>query len=190
MTYKIQNLPIHSIESAPAKAKPILEDAKKMLGFVPNMYGAMANEPALLTAYINSYNAFRAQSGFSPIEQEVIFLVVSRENACAYCVAAHSVVADMMSNVPAPITDAIRDGRPIADTKLETLARFTSAMVLSRGNPTESDVAAFKKAGYSEKAILSLILAISVKTLSNFANHVFHTPIDTAFAGRTWTTVA
>jgi len=190
MTYKIQNLPIHSIESAPEKAKSILEDAKKLLGFVPNMYGAMANEPALLEAYVSSYNAFRAQSGFTPIEQEVIFLVVSRENACTYCVAAHSVVADMMSKVPAEITDAIREGRPITDAKLEALSRFTSAMVVSRGNPTESDVSAFKKAGYIERDILSIILAISVKTLSNFANHVFHTPVDAAFARRAWEAAA
>lgn len=186
MTYKINTLPLLAIEAATGKAKALLEKAKQSLGFVPNMYGAMANEPALLEAYLNSYAAFRAECGFNPVEQEVIFLVISRENGCDYCVSAHSFVADRMSKVPAQITDAIRDGRPIGDAKLAALAAFTAKMVASRGRPTDADVAAFKAAGYTEKSILGLILAISVKTLSNYANHVFHTPVDDIFASRLW----
>ncbi len=190
MTYKIQNLPIHTAESAPDKARPILEGAKKRLGFVPNMYGAMANEPALLDAYISGYNTFRSGSGLSPVEQEVVFLIISRENACTYCVAAHSVVADMMSKVPAAVTDAIRGGRMIEDKKLEALARFVAVMVATRGNPEDADVAAFTAAGYSEKNILGIILAISVKILSNYSNHIFHTDVDAAFARRAWNAAA
>jgi hypothetical protein len=32
-----------------------------------------------------------------------------------------------------------------------------------------------------------VILAIAVKTLSNYANHVFHTPVDVAFQPFEWT---
>lgn len=49
-----------------------------------------------------------------------------------------------------------------------------------------ADVQHFLDAGYSERHILEIILAISVKTLSNYANHLFHTPIDGVFAGRAW----
>jgi uncharacterized peroxidase-related enzyme len=186
MTYKFSTLPVLTIEAAVDKAKALLEKARQSLGFVPNMYGAMANEPALLEAYLTNYAAFRAECGFTPVEQEVIFLVVSRENGCDYCMAAHSFVADMMSKVPPQVTDAIRDGRPIDNPKLAALAAFTAKMVSSRGKPTDADVADFKAAGYTEKNILGVILAISVKTLSNYTNHVFHTPVDGAFASRLW----
>lgn len=186
MTYRIKDLALHTIETASGKAKALLQSAKEKFGFVPNMYGGMAHDPGLFEAYVSSYNAFRADPGFTPVEQEVIFLVVSRENGCTYCVAAHSFVADKMSGVPAEITDAIRDGRTIPDGKLAALATFTEKMVLSRGNPTEGDVAAFKAAGYSEQNILGIILAISIKTLSNYTNHIFHTPVDATFAPRTW----
>lgn len=186
MTYKIKVLPLLSIEAASGKAKVLLEKAKQQLGFVPKMYGAMANEPALFEAYANSYAAFRAECGFSPVEQEVIFLAISRANSCAYCVAAHSFVADKMSKVPAAVTDAIRDGRPIEDGKLSALATFTTRMVLSRGRPSDADVATFLAAGFSEKHILGIILAIGVKTFSNYTNHVFHTPVDSVFASRVW----
>jgi uncharacterized peroxidase-related enzyme len=185
-TYRIKNLPLLSIEHAQGKAKASLVKAKQQLGFAPNMYGAMANEPALFEAYASGYAAFRRECGFSPVEQEVIFLAISRENSCDYCMAAHSFVADAMSKVPVAVTDAIREGRPIADPKLAALATFTAKMVALRGRPTDDDVRAFLAAGYTEKNILGIILAIGVKTFSNYANHVFHTPVDSAFETRVW----
>ena len=79
-----------TIESAAPLASTILQGTKDAMGFVPNMYGLMANNPALLDAYTYTYKTFRANSGFTPIEQEVIFLSVAYENECDYCVAAHS----------------------------------------------------------------------------------------------------
>ena len=190
MTYRISTLPLLTIETAAGKAKALLEAAKKKLGFVPNMYGAMANEPALFEAYATTYDAFRAEAGFTPVEQEVIFLAISRANGCDYCMAAHSFVADKLSKVSTEITDAIRDGRPLPDAKLGALATFTAIMVTSRGRPTDADVSAFRTAGYSERNILGVILAISVKTLSNYSNHVFHTPVDEVFSAREWSAAA
>ncbi len=185
-TYRIKNLPFLTVEAAQGKARTLLEGAQEKFGFIPNMYRAMANEPALFETYMSSYDLFRQECGFSPVEQEVIFLTISRANACEYCVAAHSFVADKMSKVPPEVTDAIRDGRVISDPKLEALREFTSRMVASRGRPSEPEVQAFSRAGYSERQILGIILAISVKTLSNYTNHVFHTEPDAMFASRAW----
>ena len=66
------------------------------------------------------------------------------------------------------------------------LSEFTRTMVVSRGHPSQNDVSAFVRAGYSESHILDIILAISVKTISNYSNHVFDTPVDAAFTGRSW----
>jgi uncharacterized peroxidase-related enzyme len=175
---------------SPNQAEPLalerLDEALNKLGFIPNMYSVMANSPGLLDTYIHGYNRFRELSGFTSAEQEVVFLAISRENGCTYCVAAHSFLADKMSGVPEPVTDAIRAGTPIADAKLAELHAFTRAMVVKRGLPSAAEVAAFLAAGYSERQILEVVLAISVKTLSNFANHLFHTPVDKVFAGRVW----
>lgn len=60
-------------------------------------------------------------------------------------------------------------------------------MVASRGLPSREAVAQFLAAGYEERLILEIILAIAVKTLSNYANHVFHTALDPMFESRRWT---
>lgn len=183
--YKL-SLPSLTEASADAIAADRMRAAQAGFGFVPNMYGVMANSPGLLDTYVHGYTRFRELSGFTPAEQEVVLLAVSRENGCTYCVAAHSFIADKMSGVPEAVTNAIRDGQPIPDAKLSALHDFTRTMVVKRGLPDKADVEAFLAAGYSERQILEIVLAIAVKTLSNYANHLFHTPVDGMFSGRTW----
>lgn len=55
-----------------------------------------------------------------------------------------------------------------------------------RGLSTHRDVDGFLSAGYSERQVLEIILAIAVKTLSNYSNPLFHTPVDAMFASRAW----
>jgi len=181
------SLALVTSETASAKAAELLANAKKSLGFVPNMYSAMAHSSGLLETYQLGYQRFREASGFSPVEQEVVFLTISFENACEYCVAAHSVIADAYSKVPKDVTDAIRAGTAISDSKLSVLSSFTRHLLRSRGRPSADDAKAFVAAGYTENQILEVILAIGVKTFSNYANHIFGTPVDEVFASRLWT---
>ncbi len=186
MAYKAETLTLLNEETASGAAQEILTRTKREFGFIPNMYGAMANQPALLAAYTQAYAAFRAEAGFTPAEQEVLFVTISRENDCRYCVAAHSLMADMMSNVPPAVTAAIRDRATIPDAKLSALAQFAVRMIETRGQPSDDDSRRFLAAGYTERHMMGVILAISVKTLSNFTNHLFETPLDPAFESRAW----
>lgn len=183
--YKL-SLATKTLENVDPKAKPVLENVKASMGMIPNMYADMANSPAMLQTYAQGYSLFREGSGFTPAEQEVVFLTISRENECHYCMAAHSFVADNVSKVPPEVTNAIRDDHPITDIKLAALSVFSRTMFVTRGHPSKTDVASFLQVGYSEAHILSIILALAVKTISNYSNHVFATSVDSAFAGRTW----
>ena len=184
-TYRISLQPIN-LSNADERTKELLEAAKKQVGMIPNMYKNMANFPAFLEIYGTGYNLFRKEGEFTPAEQEVIFLTISKENGCDYCMAAHSVVADMMSKVPIEVTEAIRNDTRIPDARLNVLSKFTSIMVIKRGRPSDEDVKEFLMAEYTEKHILSIILAISIKTISNYSNHIFHTPVDIMFKAREW----
>ena len=179
-------LPPKTIENADPRAKAVLVKTREKMGMVPNMYAYMANSPSMLQIYAQGYSLFREESGFTPTEQEVVFLTISRENECHYCMAAHSFVADKLSKVPPEVTDAIRNDDEIKDPKLAALRTFTRAMVVSKGHPGQDDVSSFLQAGYSEMHILDIILAISVKTISNYSNHIFNTPVDAPFVARTW----
>ncbi|MDR3079847.1 MAG: carboxymuconolactone decarboxylase family protein [Streptomyces sp.] len=179
------SLPARTKDDADPAVAAVLTEAEAQTGMIPNMYARMANVPGLLDAYLGGYNSFRKDSGFTPAEQETVLLTISRVNGCAYCMAAHSALADM-NKVPVEITDALRDGKPLPDVRLDALATFTAAFVESRGLPTAAQMDAFLAAGYTETHILQILLALSVKTISNYTNHLFHTPVDRAFANRAW----
>lgn len=179
------NLKQISIDSANARQKPILEEVIKKNGRLPNMYANMVNSPGLLETYLHGYDVFRKESGFTPVEQEVIFLTLSYENACNYCMAAHSFIAEKMSKVPPEVIESIRKGEIINNPKLQTLSSFTKEMFITRGRPSLEAIDNFKKAGYDERKILEIILALAVKTLSNYSNHVFDTVVDDIFMEKT-----
>lgn len=175
---------LHAIDHASAQGaqKEVLDAALKQVGFIPNMYANMANAPAVLSTYLHGYGLFRSESGLKPAEQEVVFLAVSQVNVCKYCTAAHSMIADKMSGVPADVLKAIREHQPIPDPKLAALHATVTEMVQTHGRPSPATVQAFLGAGYSERDLLYIVLAIAVKTLSNFSNHAFATEVDEKFA--------
>ena len=180
----MSQFPIQTPASAPEAAQPILEKAKKANGFVPNLYGVMANAPALLEAY-TSVAAALAKGSLSATEQQVVLIAASELNGCTYCVAAHSVIAKM-SKVPADVVESLRNDQPLADAKLEALRQLAKAIVESRGWPSEDVVSAFYAAGYGQQQYLEVVLGIGLKTLSNYTNHATATPLDAAFQPAAW----
>jgi len=179
--YKLDATPVTD-DQADGLARDLLEGAREKLGFVPNMYRGMAINPGLLSTYLHGYDHFRTQANFTPPEQEVVFLTVSLANGCDYCMAAHSMLAINVSKLSEDHTQALRDGHSLDDPKLEGLRRFTHHMWQTRGLPSKAEAEAFKAAGYGDQHVLEIILALAVKTISNYANHVNHTEVDDAFA--------
>jgi len=177
---KLENVPTSQLTSE------ILENTKKGLGFVPNMYVNMGANPALLDGYTHAYKSFRANAGFTPVEQEVVFLSVAYENNCEYCMAAHSFVGDKMTHVPKDVTDAIRNGQTISDSKLAALSKLTRILTTTRGNATQEEINAFLAQGYTEIHVLGIIAGIAIKTMSNYSNHLTNPKIDDVFAERAW----
>jgi uncharacterized peroxidase-related enzyme len=169
-------------ETAEPAAAVALESARQKLGFVPNMYGFMAHVPDLLTTYLAGYAGFRSGGGFTPAEQETVFLAVSQANGCDYCVAAHSMIAAKMSKVPDASIAALRRGVDLPDQRLQALAMFTRTMVRTQGRPSGGDIDAFLAAGFAPRHVFAVVLAIAVKVMSNFSNHLTDTPLDAAFA--------
>lgn len=100
--------------------------------------------------------------------------------------AAHSFVGDMMTKVPAEVTEAIRKGQQIPDVKLSALSKLTRTLTVNRGIASRDEVKSFLSAGYTESHVLGIIAGIAVKTMSNYSNHNTIPEVDTAFAGRVW----
>jgi uncharacterized peroxidase-related enzyme len=178
---------VHTVASAPEAARPLLQGARNKLGFVPNLYASLAEAPAALSAYLNLGDLL-GETSLTPAEQQVLALAISAENGCGYCMAAHSTIARHMVQVPGEIVDALRDGRKLAHGRLEALRRFAEAVVRERGEVQGRELDQFLAAGFGRQQAIEVILGVAMKTLSNYANHLFDTPVDAAFKAETWPT--
>ena len=74
---------------------------EEKIGFVPNVLRAYAHDNAKLEAFAGFYNDLMlAPSGLSKLEREMIAVVVSSQNRCYYCLAAHGAAVRQLSGDP------------------------------------------------------------------------------------------
>lgn len=175
---------IHSTETAPEASKPSLIHAQETFGFIPNLEGILAESPPALQGGMTLWDLFEKTS-FTSIEQQVIYLTANYEHECNYCMAAHSGLAKMIGMSSEHI-DALRNGKPIPDPKLQALRMFTQRMIKSRGWVNEGEIEEFIAAGYTKQQVLEVILGIAVKIIHNYTNHIAKTPLDKAFKPYAW----
>ncbi len=175
---------IHTKDTAPEASRATLEATAKKYGFVPNLYAVLAGSPAAVQAYAGINKALDS-SALSPVEQQVVTLVVSATNDCTYCVGAHSTVAKMV-HMPKPILAELRDQRDLSDAKLNALRLLVVSILRHRGWVPEEDLNRFTAAGYAEQHMLDVLTIVALKTLSNYTNHIAHTPLDPQFASQAW----
>jgi AhpD family alkylhydroperoxidase len=176
---------VYTIESAPAASKPILEGVKQAFGFVPNLQSNMAESPELLIGYSTLWDLF-SKSSLGQTEQQVVYMTANFENECHYCMAGHTKLAKMQK-IDDNIVQAIRNGQPISDPKLEALHVFATKVVRDRGFASDSDIAKFLTAGYSKRNVLEVVLGAGTKMLSNYTNHIVQTQLDPFMKGAEWT---
>lgn len=175
---------IHTIDSAPAAARGTLEAARKKFGFLPNLLGELAAAPSALNAYV-TLNELLAGSSLRAVEQQVVLIAASVVNGCTYCVAAHT--AGLKSaGLPDDQIEALQEGRPLADNRLQALRALTIAIVDRRGRVSEGELQQFLNAGFTQEQVLEVLVGIAMKTLSNYTNHIAETPLDTQLQPFAW----
>jgi uncharacterized peroxidase-related enzyme len=177
----MKDFTLHTELTAPAASRPTLAAVQRQLGFVPNLIGVLAESPSAVEGYATLARLVDASS-LDAAERHVVLQTVNLANECHYCVPAHSALAARAGL--GDLDGALRAGAPLGNAKLEALRAFARAVVEKRGNASEADVAAFERAGYAHAAMLDVILAVAMKTLSNYANHLARTPVDASFLGR------
>jgi uncharacterized peroxidase-related enzyme len=179
---------IHTLDDAPEPSRETLRSVRGSFGFIPNLMAILSEAPAALKAY-STLTDLLTETSFTPAERQVAALSVSYVNRCGYCMAAHSTVARVVG-VPGTVIAALREGKPLPDEKLEALRRFTTAVVQKRGQVSESEVQSFLAAGFQKSQIFEVLVAVALKTISNYADHIAHVPVDRQFERSRWTAPA
>lgn len=165
-----------SIEAAPVSAQPLLTAVRKQLGVVPNMFRVISNSPAALEGYLG-LNGALGKGALDARTRERIALAVAEINGCAYCLAAHTYLGKNLAKLDDAEVAANRGGTSI-DPRADAAVRFAARVARQRGQVTDADVQAVKRAGYGDAEIIEIVLHVALNTLTNYVNEVAKTDID------------
>lgn len=157
----------------------IFAAVQKKFGFVPNLVREMAVNPAVARVYLDGQGAL-ATGILSPREQQAVQLAVSVYNECHYCRAAHGLGSQMAGVSPADI-EAIQKGALPDDLRLRRLVHACWLVLDMRGSLGQNDLSGLEAEGIDRAQLYEIIAIIGLQTISNYINHIAHTPIDAAF---------
>jgi uncharacterized peroxidase-related enzyme len=162
-------------ENANPKALEIVTAVKKALGIVPNMVATMAQSPAVAHAYVGFSHAL-AQGSLSAKSRERLALVVAQENACDYCLAAHTFLGGKAGLSEHEILD---NRRGISDEpKVAAALAFARKLVQSRGQVSDADVASLREHGFTDGEIAEIIANVALNIFTNYFNIAASVEID------------
>ncbi|MEM6360576.1 MAG: carboxymuconolactone decarboxylase family protein [Bacteroidota bacterium] len=152
----------------------IFDNLQKGLGFVPNLYATYTYSDTALGDYLALQNR---KSSLKAKEREIINLVVSQVNECAYCLAAHTALGKMNGFSDEQILE-LRTGEASFDTKFDALAKFVKDITINRSKPSSAVVDNLLAAGYNKENLVDIIVVIGDKIISNFIHGATQIPVD------------
>lgn len=165
-----------TISDAPSASQPVLEEVKKSIGSVPNLFRIVSNSPAALEGYLGLNNAL-GKGSLDAATRERIALAIGQINHCDYCLAAHTYIGQNVAKLNGVEIIANRRGGS-TDAKANVAVRFAADIVRNRGDVSDQDIAAVRAAGYSDAEIVEIIAHTALNTLTNYLNKVLQTDVD------------
>lgn len=170
----MKNFTVPTREEVSENNQALFDNLKKGVGMVPNLYAYFAKSETALGDYLTLQSR---KSSLKAKEKEVINLVVSQVNNCAYCLAAHTAIGKMNGFTDEQILE-IRTGEASFDSKLNALAGFTKDIMVNRSKPSAEATEALFNAGYTEESLIDIIMLIGDKIITNFVHGTTQVPID------------
>ncbi len=157
------------------KTRRLLGQVRAKLGLVPNLFRVLANAPVALEGYIN-FSAALAGGTLDDRIREQIALAVAESNLCGYCLSTHAFLGQRTGLTPDEIANAIRASA--ADPQTDAILKLARAIVVQRGEVSDSDLQRARAAGLTDGEVVETIANVALNIFTNYINHVARTAVD------------
>jgi AhpD family alkylhydroperoxidase len=167
---------VHTLESAPAASRRLMEATVKHQGYLPEAVALLAESPELLGTFLKASGTFQA-STLDPLAQEVVIMTMATRNGCHLCVAIHTA---RLASIGADtgLIAALRAGAPLDEPRLAALQQFTLRVLATTGQVGDDELKTFIDAGFTSRNALEVVLGIGTYTMSTLANRLVRAPLD------------
>jgi uncharacterized peroxidase-related enzyme len=158
-------------ENAKGKIKKVYEKILKERGHVANIFQAQALGPDTLEDHVSMYVHLMIDPGpLSRDEREMIAVVVSAANRCAYGVTHHSEALEKVEKDPKALHNLVKEFATKKESKREkALLAYAAKLTLDPKDITKDDITDLRDAGLTDAEISH---ANSIASYFNFSNRI------------------
>jgi uncharacterized peroxidase-related enzyme len=158
-------------EELPVEVLDLWAPSLEKLGFVPNVLRLFALRPSHLLAWTAHYDELmKGESGLTKAEREMIAVVVSVANDCAYCIAAHSAALRKLTGDPALADQIAADHRTTDITgRLKAALDYSLKLTRTPQLMVEADAQELRNKGWSDEDVMDIA---EVAAMFNFSNRL------------------
>jgi len=175
---------IHTLQSAPERSQPALNQSQSAFGMIPNIAGAIATSPVLINGLVGLFGNVHGGS-FTEAQLQIILLTYAVTNGSPWAVAFHTALALKEGIDPADV-EAIREGRLPKDAKFAALSGLAKTMIEKRGRLDGDDIDRFLAAGFGKDHLLEVIAAVAASTITNYTGSIAKPPLEAPFQEHAW----
>ncbi|HEY4547455.1 MAG TPA: peroxidase-related enzyme [Pedomonas sp.] len=162
-------------DTASPEQQALFNAIQAQLGIVPNFLKVLANSPAALRAFLGLHGIV-AEGSLDPQTRERIALALAQENACEYCLSAHTAIG-REAGLTNDEMDANRAGTS-RDARAAAAVAFARALADNMGDVTNAELLAIHSAGYSDAEIVEIITHVGMNILTNILGRASRVEID------------
>jgi uncharacterized peroxidase-related enzyme len=135
----------------------------------------LANSPAATEGYLACQGAL-SRGQLTPRQRELLALAVAEINGSKYCLAVHGALAKKAGLSAQDIRFARK--ATAAAPQEDAMLRFAQAVTLQRGDVSEADFQALKRARLSDSQITEIVANIALNIFTNYFNVLARTELD------------
>ncbi|WP_392384783.1 peroxidase-related enzyme [Marinomonas primoryensis] len=158
-----------AVADLPAENRRYFEKCQQKLGMIPNVLTAYSHNVAQLEVFSRFYNELMlGESELTPLEREMIAVVVSAENHCFYCLTAHGAAVREYSQDPVLGEQLVMNYRSATlSARHRAMLDYASLLTRTPALVTPADAAPLRQAGFSDTAIWDICNLIGFYNMTN-----------------------
>jgi uncharacterized peroxidase-related enzyme len=139
------------------------------------MFRAVANSPAALKSMWGAFGALGAGTIGAKLGEKIAVAVADRD-ACAYCLAAHTLFGRNAGASGQDMADA--QAWRSDDPKTAAALAFALKLVEHRGQVADAGIADLRAAAFDDGQIVEIIAHLALNLFTNYVNIALDVPVD------------
>lgn len=161
--------------TANPEQQALFDAIQGQLGMVPNFLRIFANSPAALRAFLGLHG-IAGEGSLDALTRERIALGLAEQNACEYCVSAHTAIG-RKTGLSNSEMEANRAGGS-EDRKAAVAVKFARSLARTNGAINTAELLEVREAGYDDAQIVEIITHVGMNVLTNILGKASRVEID------------